>query len=351
MAHALNLPALLAALYRHGGYDDVSLHDLVPLAGTGIAHDHVRIAGTRHLLRLPRLSQFGLTPHDNLIYQAACFERAAASGHAPRLHGVLPPAGDMPMGGLIVDYIDGRPVRLDTDMPAIAECLAALHCLPVPVMAARAPLASHDDPVAATMSVIRRQASDLGDAGVSRQAQAHLTSELAWASRFAETCAGKQQPVTLVATDTHPGNYVMHSDVPQGDVSQGDSQAFIVDLEKALYGAPAIDLAHATLYTSTTWAGGPNAFLSTDQTQQFYRHYMTRLPAGLARAIRPWCLPLRRLTWLRTTTWAASWSVRRAADDPAATPDALAQVADFLSAPRIAAIRSEWLEDRLADLV
>ena len=30
-------------------------------------------------------------------------------------------------------------------------------------------------------------------------------------------------------------------------------RAVFVDLEKALYGSPAVDLAHASIYTSTMW--------------------------------------------------------------------------------------------------
>ena len=42
------------------------------------------------------------------------------------------------------------------------------------------------------------------------------------------------QAITLVLTDTHPGNFLIRP----------DGQAVIVDLEKALYGSPGIDLAH-----------------------------------------------------------------------------------------------------------
>src|SRR5690606_29626754 len=61
---------------------------LEPLPDLGLAHAHVRLAGSGVLARIPKQSQMGLAAADNLAYQAACFERAAASGHAPRLHGV-----------------------------------------------------------------------------------------------------------------------------------------------------------------------------------------------------------------------------------------------------------------------
>lgn len=51
---------------------------LVRLPDKGLAHDHVRITGSGLLARIPKQSQMRLTPADNLAYQAACFERAAA---------------------------------------------------------------------------------------------------------------------------------------------------------------------------------------------------------------------------------------------------------------------------------
>ena len=47
-------------------------------------------------------------------------------------------------------------------------------------------------------------------------------------------------------TDTHPGNFLID------ETRDGEAKAVIVDLEKALYGSPGIDLAYATVYSSTT---------------------------------------------------------------------------------------------------
>lgn len=81
------LPALKQALDAAG--IDPGTPEL--MADTGLAHDHVRLGGTGWIARLPKQSQMQLAPAENLAYQAACFERASASGHAPRLYAVLPP--------------------------------------------------------------------------------------------------------------------------------------------------------------------------------------------------------------------------------------------------------------------
>jgi Ser/Thr protein kinase RdoA (MazF antagonist) len=179
-----------------------------------------------------------------------------------------------------------------------------------------------------------------------------IEEEIAWARRFAEKSAGTTQPVTLVATDTHPGNYVVRE----------DGRAFIVDLEKALYGAPAIDLAHCTLYTSTTWDLEAGVEIGTADVADFYRYYLGHISPLLEYELEPWLMPLRRLTWLRSTTWSAKWRVQSrkqrldAKHEAGTTEDWSAENRDealirhvegrtraYLSAETVERIRSEWL--------
>lgn len=322
------------------------------MAVGGIAHAHVRIIGRGAVLRVPRLSQFGLAPAENLAYQAACFERAEPSRRTPRLIAALPVDPDLPFGALVVEEIAGRRVSLPGDLPAIAEALARIHELDVPPPADRPPLRDHRDPVAATLATILAQAQHLHDARLHPAALAAIAEELGWARQFAgEIAAGivkSVQPVRLAATDTHPGNFLI----------EDGGRCVLVDLEKMLYGAPAIDLAHATLYTSTTWEPATAAALTIEQTAGFYRTYLAEVPPRLASALRPWLLPMRRITWLRTITWMIRWRAVSEArrDDPAVggwsrdklpaetAAHMLARVDDFTDPGTIARIRGEWLE-------
>jgi len=92
------------------------------------------------LARIPKQSQMQLDAAHNLAYQRACFERAAAGGHTPALHGCLAPSVHLPRGALLVDEIMGRPAQLPGDLNAIASALASLHALPLPDASARPPL-------------------------------------------------------------------------------------------------------------------------------------------------------------------------------------------------------------------
>ncbi|MCK6453680.1 MAG: aminoglycoside phosphotransferase family protein [Alphaproteobacteria bacterium] len=336
-----DLAALARALAAVPGLASLRKADLELLPTKGIAHDHVRLAGRGLIARLPRPGQLAIPPERYIPYQEASFRRAGPSGHTPRLVAAIAPSPALPSGALVIQEIAGRAPRIPAELALIAECLARIHGLPVPPPDRRAPLADHADAVAGTLAVIERQVLSLDPAGVAGAARAAIEDELAWARGFARASAGAEQPVALVASDTHPGNYLV----------DGSGRAILVDVEKMLYGSPAIDLAHATLYTSTTWDIDTGVALDPADVAGFYRDYLARIDPALARRLGPWLAPMRRLTWLRTTTWACRFKAeilgRGAAGDPGSpyVRHVSARIADFLDPATIARIRHEWLDD------
>ena len=287
--------ALLAALRA------ALAHERHPWAGVGLellpekglAHDHVRLQGTGALARIPRQSQMRLGARENLAYQAACFERAQASGHVPRLLGRLSPSIQLPRGALLVEEIVGRPAQLPADLDAMARALAALHALALPDT--RAPLLNAADPLADLADEIAAQALHLGAAAVAPEVKREIGKQQAALSAL---CAAPARPPRhLIAFDGHPGNFIV----------RGDGRAILVDLEKCRYSYPGLDLAHATLYTSTTWDLDCCATLSFDQVLGFYAAWAAAVPGSAAGDARPWHVPLRRAMWLWSVTWCAKW--------------------------------------------
>ncbi|MCY7305646.1 MAG: aminoglycoside phosphotransferase family protein [Rhodoferax sp.] len=309
----------------------------------GLAHDHVRLLGSGLLARLPKQSQLGLSASDNLAYQTACFERAAAGGHVPRLVGVIAPTPGLPRGGLLVEEIEGRPVRLPGDLAAIAETLASLHVLPLPPVDARAPLIDAADALAALQSEIRAQADYLAQARIESRSRGWIDEAL---QRLDKLVAEPARPAKcLISFDTHPGNYIV----------TGDGRAVLVDLEKARYSYAALDLAHATLVTSTTWDVDSGAELTAAQVLQLYECWI-RAVGAQGDFERPWLVPLREAMWLWAVTWCSKWQVlepRRAAsgadgeDWSASRSDATLiahirnRVETYLSPRSIASVRAE----------
>ncbi len=305
------LEALHAALEAQGYADDLELERL---PDKGLAHDHVRLVGQGLLARVPKQSQIGLAAVANLDYQAACFERAAASGHTPRLHGrIEPTAAGTPLarGSLLVQEIAGEPAALPAALPALVDALAAIHRLPLPPQAQRAPLFDAPDALAALDSEIDNQALHLPAAKLAPEAL-HLIERvhLRWRRLLAQPARPARRLITF---DAHPGNFLV---TPEG-------RAVIVDLEKVRYSHPPLDLAHATLYTSTTWDVASRAELSLAEVSAACERWLdamgaahepppwiqTSAPGTAHGPWQPWIVPLREAMWLWAVTWCAKWRV------------------------------------------
>lgn len=267
---------------------------LRPLADKGLAHDHVQLGDSPRLARIPKQSQMGLAPEPNLAYQRACFERAAAGGHTPRLWGVLPPGTDLPWGALIVEWIQGRPARLPDDLSAMARAFAALHALPLPPAPAQAPLLAPADPLADLVEDIAGQWRLGRGVVLAPGTREAIESGLARLQRALQQ--GARPPCCLIAFDGHPGNFIVE---PGG-------RAVLVDLEKCRYSYPALDLAHATLYTSTTWDVDTHAQLDIGAIVGFHRAWADAV-GPLAAQSWPSLVPLREAMWLWSLTWCAKW--------------------------------------------
>lgn len=290
---------------------------LAAMDSRGVAHDHFRISGAGLVLRVPRAQALqGLDPAAALARQAAAFQRAAACAHAPRLHDVVPPGPDLPLGALVVEEVIGRSPRLPDDMPAIAVALAALHTLPVPPPDQRAPL--ENAPLRRLLAFVEGRVDLFAQADLPPAVLGVLLAELGRAAaQVADLAqAGLEGPPALAGVDVHPGNFLITA----------DGRAVLTDLERAQYGHPAADLAHASLPTSTRWDPGVAASLTDAETQGFYAAWEAAVGGDLAARWRPATAAARRLVWLRTLTWMAHWRLGGRAAAPAMAPELLAHM-------------------------
>ena len=327
------LAAAIAELPRLAG---TTAANLVQLRRKGVSHDHYAIGGHLLVARVPRLSQWDFDPATIIAYQEAAFARAAPSGHTPKLHAVITAGSALASGALIVDRIAGDAPALPRHMPAIAETLAALHALPVPPAGKRPPL-DQTNPINATLARIGDQARYLPDADIPPDARAQIEEEITWARGFAADCPLTDLEPMLVGTDTHPGNFLIDR----------HGRAWFVDLEKAAYGNPAIDLAHASLPTSTGWDPDCRGTLSHGDIRAFYARYDEIVGPQRRDALRPWLLPVRRLIWLRTITWFARWRADftrspAAPDDPAIRAHIERHIDACLDPAAVEAVRRQW---------
>jgi hypothetical protein len=314
---------------------------LEPLKAKGLAHDHVRLVGTGWLARIPKQSQMQLGAHENLIYQQACFERASPAGHAPACWRLLVPCASLPRGALIVQEIVGRSARLPQDLPLMAHSMAALHRIALPPQIGRAPLFDAPDPLRAMWDEINTQASYLPRAELDSAVAAKIQAEL---ERFHVLCQGAARPQRrLIAFDGHPGNFVI-APQEQGtgtEMRHGREKAFLVDLEKCRYSYPSFDLAHASLYTSTTWDWDSHTVLGVKDVLATYRAWSMQVDTNLALDAQRWHLPLRRAMWLWSVTWCAKWRVASRA------AKALAQDGEDWSAQNLDPVLASHVRERV----
>jgi aminoglycoside phosphotransferase (APT) family kinase protein len=298
--------ALLAALRRRPAFSALTAGDLKPLPATGTAHGHVRLPGGL-LARVAYAHDGDPTAAARLAAQAAAFRHLAPAERTPRLHDVIAPGAGLPGGALIIDYIDGRAPHLPDELEAMADTLARIHALPLPPTGS--PIPRQKNPFIETLEAIEQNALRFLDKAVPDPgARAEIAEELRLMRGMALAFAQRAQPLTVALADTHPGNFI---------VDRAGS-AWFVDLEKVHVGSPAIDLAHATLATSTLWHPAVGKVLSPAEVKGFYDAYFAKVGASQAALLAPWLLPMRRLTWLRTTLFMARWRVQtRSPRDPA----------------------------------
>lgn len=337
--------ALLVALRERPAFADLTETDLQPLPATGTSHGHVRLPNGR-LARVAYAYEGDATAATRLDVQAEAFRLLAPSGRTPCLHDVIAPRAGLPGGALIVDFVEGRPPRLPTELGAIAGTLAAIHGLPLPTPKSCIP--RQKNPFLETLENVELNAMRFLDKAVPDQgSRAEIAEELRLMRGMALAFARHAQPLAVALADTHPGNFIVDL----------EGRAWFVDLEKVHVGSPAIDLAHATLPTSAMWHPYVGAELSREDVRGFYDAYLAHVGTKAAKALRPWLTPMRRLTWLRTTLFMARWRVEtRAPRDPASTTQwsdsgldptmkrhVDARIDHCFDRDVIRAVRSEWL--------
>ena len=315
------------------------------LPATGTAHGHVRLRNGL-LARVAYAHEADPTAATRLHAQAEAFRHLQPAGRTPRLHDVVEPCVDLPGGALIVDFIEGRAPRLPGELDAMADTLAKIHALPLPP--AGSPIPRQVNPFLETLEAVEQNALRFLDKAVPESgARAEIAEELRLMRGMALAFAKRLQPLTMALADTHPGNFIVDR----------AGLAWFVDLEKVHVGSPAIDLAHATLATSTLWHPDVGKVLSRDEVQGFYALYLGKVGKKQAAALKPWLQPMRRLTWLRTTLFMARWRVqtrspRDPADptqwsdaglDPAMRAHIDARIDQCLQRETIRSIRAEWM--------
>lgn len=268
--------------------------DLQILSSAGLSHDHIRIGNSGWLLRIPRGNQLGMNATDYLDLQESCFSMTARSGHAPSIKGILPPSEILPHGALIVEEIKGHKATSPKDAKAIAQAFAAIH----KIRPDNSKLQIAEKPFASQHFLLTQIFGNAPEnAPISSASQTLLKDEQSKIATALEAVASNQYPLTLIGGDSHPANFII---TPAG-------KAYLVDVEFAMFDAPYIDLADASL--AITERLEPDVTIWSDKARhEFYQTWQNHADADLTQHLSSGRAIAERAVRLRTLLWLADWA-------------------------------------------
>lgn len=271
----------------------LSLEDFKPLASSGLTHEHILIGQTGWLLRIPRNNQLGMSSVDYLNHQKKIYTLAKQSGVTPDCLDFVPPSESLPQGALVVQYIEGRCIQSENDLPAVAKCLSDMASINVEQQSY---LTAVQYPFSSQWFVINEIFGEFFDSPqIDPAVRIILKQEKEAVWQEIEKLKGQMMPVGLIGGDSHLGNYRID---PKG-------KAWFVDLEFICFDVPGIDAADAA--SSLTLRLDPdNAFQITSQARtNFYKTWADGLKDSIEnKDLLSLC---ERVINLRTLAWMCYW--------------------------------------------
>lgn len=208
------------------------------------------VTGRQLVLRQSTDSQMHLK--DQIGYEYGALELLQSSGRTPG-----PVFLNSAAGILVEQYLPGCTLSYRRDLRAAAECLAAIHGVPVPD---HAPLLAPEDPMGAMLEECREMTQWYLSAPDAGRDTAQLLRELLELGQK-RNIRSLPMPRCIINTELNSGNFIVDD----------RETAFLVDWEKPILGEPAQDLGHFLAPTTTFWK--TDVILTEAEKEQFLRRY------------------------------------------------------------------------------
>lgn len=241
------------------------------------------------VLRINTGSQMGLD--DQIGYEYAALQDLAPSGRTPCPLFCDGSKAILPYGVLVMEWLPGRALRYETDLPQAAEILADIHALPVPnrswLIRPRQPARSIYDEC---LSMVEHYFTwDRADRQIWR-----LLGELIAEVGRLPLSVPTPAPACMVNTELNAGNFLI----------QDGGRSHLVDWEKPLISEPAQDLGHFLAPTTTFWK--TDTILTPAEIAGFMEGYVRAVDGRFDTTSLRERLPLYfTVTCLRGVTWCA----------------------------------------------
>jgi len=286
----------------------------------GINH-LVFLVNEEWVLRMPSPTrQFLSEDNPSAVEIAARMRLFAATHHCPLPKYVFSSADLPPAGGLLIPYVKGRKLELPTDLPLVADCLAALHTTQ--------PGTVRPD-IART---INQRMAFLSQAPIGEDSRVLIGSLWERTKNQLEQIVGLAREDAILA-DSQPGNFIVDS----------DNRTVVVDVEGDFVHSAGVDLAHITLFSSLLWWGEMAKPLEKRDIVSFYQSYINKANVSSSCAE---LLALRPLVLCRTLSWMFYFLTLAAGGVLAAPPSLIARASSILRRDNL-----EILMDNEAELL
>ena len=241
------------------------------------------MTGEKLVLRINTGSQMHLV--DQIGYEFAALQTLAPSGRTPKPVHCYP---EQRM--LVMEWLPGRALQYETDLPIAAQILADIHCTPVPencglLQPAHPAQAIFEECLEMVQHYFDWELADPVVCGLLRQ----LIEEIGKLPLTEDSAA----PSCMVNTELNSGNFLIDGE-----------NSHLVDWEKPLLSEPAQDLGHFLAPTTTFWK--TDVILTPQQVKDFTDDYIAAVAGRMDCTTLPQRLPLFfTVTCLRGVTWCA----------------------------------------------
>ena len=222
---------------------------------------------------------------DQIGYEFAALQTLAPSGRTPKPVHCYP---EQRM--LVMEWLPGRALQYETDLPIAAQILADIHCTPVPencglLQPAHPAQAIFEECLEMVQHYFDWELADPVVCGLLRQ----LIEEIGKLPLTEDSAA----PSCMVNTELNSGNFLIDGE-----------NSHLVDWEKPLLSEPAQDLGHFLAPTTTFWK--TDVILTPQQVKDFTDDYIAAVAGRMDCTTLPQRLPLFfTVTCLRGVTWCA----------------------------------------------
>ena len=240
--------------------------------------------GQKLVLRINTGSQMHL--NDQIGYEFSALKNLEPSGRTPKAFFC-----DPSRNCLVMEYLPGRPLQYETDLPIAAEIFTDIHALSIPT---HCRLLEPANPLKAIIEECSQMVShyytwEQADPTVTRLLET-LEKEISAKDLSAPQGIRK----CMVNTEVNSGNFLIN---PQG-------RSYLIDWEKPLISEPAQDLGHFLVPTTTFWK--TDVILTPEEIQHFVSCYRQAVAGRFETESLMERLPLYfTVTCLRGVTWCA----------------------------------------------